>query len=172
MGGTVAAKDDNGKRRGGGFRAAGAEAAGILSPIMRKRGFAHVEVIQRWPEIVGPTLADNCRPERLQWPRDESAGEGATLHMLVASGWAVEVQHLEPVIVERINRFFGWRAVTRLKLRQGPVRARPKRVLPKQRPLTEAEQAELDRLVAGVADPDVKATLRRLGASIMARESS
>jgi hypothetical protein len=177
MAGKVAAKDIDGKkateeaarrRRGGGFRAAGEQAAKILSPALRKRGFAHVEVLQRWPEIAGTALAANTRPERLWWPRSEEEGDGAVLHLLVASGWAVEVQHLEPMIIERVNRFFGWRAVTRLKLRQGQVVAPRSSRVPKQRPLTADEKAELDRSIAGVSDPVLKARLERLGSAIFA----
>lgn len=173
----MAAKDSDGKkvaeeaakrRRGGGFRPAGEQAAKILSPALKKRGFAHVEILQRWPEIAGSALAANSRPERLWWPRTEEEGDGAVLHLLVASGWAIEVQHLEPMIIERVNRFFGWRAVTRLKLRQGPVKAPRARRAPKLRALTLDEQAELDRTLADVQDPALKARLQRLGAAIFA----
>lgn len=175
----VAAKDGNGKqtpeenprRRGGsGFRPAGEQAAKILSPALRRRGFAHVEILQRWPEIAGSALAANSRPERLWWPKSEEEGDGAVLHLLVASGWAIEVQHLEPMIIERVNRFFGWRAVTRLKLRQGPVKAPRARRVPKQRALSTSEQAELDRTLEGVSDPALRARLKSLGTAIFAAE--
>lgn len=169
----MAAEDKGGKRRrGGGFRKASEETATILSPLHRRRGFAQADIITRWSEIVGPTMADQCRPERLQWPRDESAGDGAALHMVVAHGWATEVQHMEPVIVERVNRFFGWRAVGRLKLRQANIEPRRRPAAPKTRPLTDAEKAQLDKLVEGVADPRLKESLRRLGATIFAAEQS
>lgn len=174
MGGNVAAKDSGGKdakpRRGGGFKPAGEQAAAILSPALKRRGFAHVEILQRWPEIAGPSLAANSRPERLWWPRTEQDGDGATLHLLVASGWAAEVQHLEPVIIERVNRFFGWRAVTRMKLRQGPVSGPKPRRAPRLRPLTPDEQAELEKLLADVADPALKERLKSLGAAIFTAE--
>jgi len=175
----VAAKQSDGKtgdggafspRRGGGFKPAGEHAARILSPALKRRGFAHAEVLQRWPEIAGSALAANSRPERLWWPKSEEEGDGATLHLLVASGWALEVQHLEPMIIERVNRFFGWRAVTRLKLRQGPVKAPRAARVPKQRPLTAPERAELDSAIAAVDDPALKARLERLGSAIFAAE--
>lgn len=179
MAGKVVAKSGDGKpsdaaeakrRRGGGFRPAGEQAAKILSPALKRRGFAHVEILQRWPEIAGTALAANTRPERLWWPRTEEEGDGAALHLLVASGWGIEVQHLEPVIIERVNRFFGWRAVTRLKLRQGPVKAPRTKRVPKQRALTPDEQAELDQTLSAVSDPALKARLARLGAAIFAAQ--
>lgn len=168
----MAAEKSGGKtRRGGGFRKASEQAQSILSPLFRKRGFAQTDIITRWPEIVGPTLADQCRPERLQWPRDEASADGAALHMVVAHGWATEVQHLEPVIVERVNRFFGWRAVARLKLRQANIEPRKRKAPPKTRALTDDEKAELERMVAGVTDPRLRETLRRLGETIYASET-
>ena len=43
---------------------------------------------------------------------------------------AVEIQHQSGLVIERVNRFFGWRAVDRLALRQAPLRGPRKRPLP------------------------------------------
>lgn len=167
----MTAKEVTGKRRrGGGFRAAGDEAAAILSPVLKRRGFAHADILRRWTEIVGPALADHCRPERLQWPREAEADKGATLHLLAASGWAIEVQHMAPLMIERINRFFGWRAVGQVKLRQGIIQPRPRKKAPEFRALTTEEQASLDKLLETVSDPKLRATLHRLGEAIYSRE--
>ena len=165
----------SGPRRGkGGFRRAGEDVAAILSPMFRKRGFAQTDIVLRWPEIVGAALADQCRPERLLWPRvlegqeRSASAEGAILHLSVAPGWATEVQHLEPLLIERVNRFFGWRAVTGIRLRQVVLPPRQQKQVRKQRPLTESESTELDRVTADIADPQTRQALRRLGAAIFA----
>ena len=50
------------------------------------------------------------------------APEPATLVLRVEGPAAIEIQHLAPVILERVNRFLGWRAVGRIALRQAPLR--------------------------------------------------
>lgn len=158
------------RRDGGGLKPAGDLVPAILAPVFRKRGFAQHAIVGRWPEVVGPMLAEQCRPERLHWPRDESSDEGAVLHLVVSPGWATEVQHLAPLLIERVNRFFGWRAVTAIRIRQAPFPARRRPAPPPARPLTDAESRELDRLTAGIANRDVRDALRRLGATIFSHD--
>ncbi|MDF1720481.1 MAG: DciA family protein [Minwuia sp.] len=160
-------------RRGkGGFRRAGEDVAAILSPAFKRRGFAQTDIVLRWPEIVGAALADQCRPERLAWPRvidgqeKSAAADGAILHLSVSPGWATEIQHLEPLLIERVNRFFGWRAVTGMRLRQVHLKPTPETRQRKHRPLSESESAELDRVTAMVTDADARRVLRGLGESI------
>ena len=50
--------------------------------------------------------------------------EPATLVLRVEGPAAIEIQHLSGVILERVNRFFGWQAVDRIALRQAPLRRR------------------------------------------------
>jgi hypothetical protein len=131
-----------------------------------KRGFARAAVISHWGEIVGSQLARGSLPERLIFPRGQR-NEG-TLHIRVDGPLALELQHLEPLVVERINGFFGYRAVARLALRQGPLprpKVRPK--APPPRALTPTEEKNLAARVAAVADPELRAVLERLGRSLL-----
>jgi hypothetical protein len=89
------------------------------------------------------------------------------LRLRVASGLGPEIQHRTPQILERINGFFGYRAVARLALVQGPP-LRPARPGPKlPRPLAAAEREALDQRLAGIKDPVLRDALRRLGAAVM-----
>jgi hypothetical protein len=131
-----------------------------------RRGFARAQAISHWSEIVGAQLARHSLPERLVFPRGQRH-EG-TLHIRIEGALALELQHLEPLVIERINGFFGFRAVARLALRQGPLpraRRRPKIAPP--RKLSAAEEDGLVARVAGVNDPDLRAALERLGRSIL-----
>ena len=101
----------------------------------------------------------------MQWPRggDRDAPEPATLVLRVEGPVALEIQHLSTVILERVNRFFGWRAAGRIGLRQAPLRRRK----------TEAARPARDPAVeAGIAanlpiaDPELREALARLGAAI------
>ncbi len=100
------------------------EVARITAPVLGKRGFASAQLIAEWASIVGAELADKITPDRLAFPRGER--RDGTLRVRVAPGLAPEIQHRSPLILERINAFFGYRAVSRLALVQGPpTRAAP-----------------------------------------------
>ena len=87
-------------------------------------GFAYGELMARWPEIVGETLARHCEPERIKWPR--GAGEmaqklGGTLVIRADPGRGLDLQYQSHQIIERINQFYGYGAVTSVKVMQGHV---------------------------------------------------
>ena len=104
----------------------------VFSDAYAKQGFAARELVTRWTEIAGADVARHSEPLKMQWPRpvEGQPQEPATLVLRVEGPAALEIQHKSDVILERVNRFFGWHAVGRLALRQAPLsrRDRPARV--------------------------------------------
>lgn len=101
------------------MRALGAATAKVTGPLFRKRGFAEAGILTDWPEIMGHVLAGRTMPQRISYPKGERS-EG-TLFIRAESAWATELQHLAPQVIERINSYFGYRAVARLAISQGAV---------------------------------------------------
>jgi hypothetical protein len=137
-----------------------------LSKTLARQGFASTELVTRWAEIVGPEIATHAEPVKIQWARraDPEAAEPATLVLRVEGPVAIEIQHLSGVIVERVNRFFGWRAISRIALRQAPLLLRSE-TKPPAAPSAEHTAAVAARLT-DVEDPDLREALARLGAAI------
>jgi hypothetical protein len=77
---------------------------------------------------------------------------------------ALEIQHASDVILERVNRFFGWSAVGRLALRQAPLSRRDRR--PASPAPDAAEVAKIAESLSLVEDEQLRSALARLGASI------
>lgn len=133
-------------------------------------GFAEPEVLLRWPEIVGEALAPLCRPVRVHYG---SKGLGATLIVQTTAARAPEVDHLTPRIIERINQFYGYRAVSRIRITQSTGLA--EFAEPGARfegPPAEPTSVHLDRarrMAEGIADPDLRAAIARMGAHVLAR---
>lgn len=153
-------------KRAGGLRAIGAESSRATAPIRRKRGFFEASVFSDWHDIVGGDLASQCVPMRLVRGPE---GEGGTLHVKVTGPLALELQHLEPQVIERINAFYGYRAVAGLRLHQGPITVpdRPKPAEPVR--ADAADMAQLDENLAAVDDPELRRALRDFGESVLAR---
>jgi len=137
-----------------------------IADALARQGFASTGVVTHWAEIVGPEIADHAEPMRMVWPRrvHEEEPEPATLVLRVEGPVALEIQHLSGMIIERVNRFFGFRAVGRIQIRQAPlVRREKKKAPPPPDPETVA------RLAAGmtdIADEGLRDALARLGASV------
>ena len=140
-------------------RQIGRPLADLVAPALGKtlaaRGFAAADVVLAWPEIVGERLAKVCEPVALEWPRGSKADvddrSSATLVMRVEGAYGLEVQHLAPVILERINSHFGWRCAGKLAIRQGRVSARKEPKPEKARPDTQAvaKSREMAAEIAG-----------------------
>ena len=96
---------------------------GCIGPAFAAQGFASTDILAAWPEIVGERLARYCRPSKLEWPKrrrkDSDAPESGTLVVRVEGVFAIELQHLAPVVIERINAHYGWACIHRLVLQQG-----------------------------------------------------
>ena len=143
-----------------------------IAPLLAKQGFGESEIILAWPDIAGPRYAPVSEPIRLQWPPQgprrspETLLEPAVLHVRVDGGLAIELQHMQGVIVERINRHLGWRCVGRLALKQGPLeRAAARRGAPP--PPGAAAVADAEKITAGVSDQPLREALARLGAHVL-----
>src|SRR5687768_17654323 len=106
--------------RGGPAKAVAELVPQIGRAAFRRFGFVQSSVVTRWPEIVGPRHAQVCMPESIRFPPGEKS-EGI-LQLVVLPAHAPLIQHVIPEIMERVNRFFGYKAVSRVKLRQGEVK--------------------------------------------------
>jgi hypothetical protein len=136
-----------------------------LGDVFARQGFAATDIVTHWPDIVGPEVAAHAEPMKMQWPRrDAGETEGATLVLRVDGPAAIEIQHLAGVIVERVNRFFGWRAVKRIAIRQAPL-TRREAPRPPKGPDAAAVAAAAARL-PDIEDEALRAALARLAAAI------
>ena len=137
-----------------------------LGDAFAKQGFASTELVTRWTEIVGAEIAAHSEPEKIQWPRafERQMPEPGILVLRVEGPMAIEIQHLSHVVLERVNRFFGWRAVARIQIRQAPLKRRGKKAAP-----PGPDPAEVARLAArmtDIGDEGLRDALARLGASV------
>jgi hypothetical protein len=144
-------------------------ASEFMADAFKKQGFASAELVTRWRDIAGPEIAAHAEPIKLQWPREVNGEptEPATLVLRVEGPAAIEIQHQSAVILERINRYFGWQAVGRIALRQAPLSRRTK---PPHPPKLDAAAAErVAASLTAVTDDGLRAALGRLGAAVKQR---
>lgn len=147
--------------RRGHARACGDLLGDITATSFKRFGFVQSAVVGRWAEIVGARYAKVSTPESIRFPAGKKAG--GTLTLTVEGAHAPLMQHLGPLIIERVNRFFGYEAVSKLAFRQGraaKVEARP------QRPAAGAVPKELGEGLRQIADPELRACLESLASKL------
>ncbi|MEZ5786695.1 MAG: DciA family protein [Xanthobacteraceae bacterium] len=136
-----------------------------LADTFKRRGFAATEIVTHWEDIVGADIAAHCEPMKIDWPhrRERDPSATATIVLRVEGPAAIEIQHQAAVIIARINQFFGWPAIGRVALRQGPLRRRARRA----RPTLPASAVDAEaRRLTGIVDEDLRTSLARLGAAV------
>jgi hypothetical protein len=147
--------------RSGKARAAG-DIVGTIGRVAFKRfGFIQGAVVSRWTEIVGERYAKVSSPESIRFPAGRKTA--GVLTLLVEGAHAPLMQHLAPLIIERVNRFFGYQAVDRLVFRQGRPAPAPE---PVKRPELRAVPKELGEGLRQIADPELRACLESLAARL------
>ncbi|AOL23082.1 hypothetical protein Ga0102493_112063 [Erythrobacter litoralis] len=156
--------------RGGGAKPIGDLMPEIGRTAFRRFGFVQSSVVTRWHEIVGPRHARVCSPEAIRFPPGERA-EG-TLHLVVAPAHAPLIQQVTPEIIERVNRFFGYRALARVKIRQGAVKAPPADRPAKPPPSLKPIPMELGDSLRDIGDPELRTVLESLARSFDAQEQT
>ena len=103
------ANDSDNPRFFGGPRAIGALLPKLTKPIFRKKSPSGAQLMADWAEIIGPALAAVTAPRRLT---------GTTLTVACAGPVAMELTHLAPQIIARVNGHLGRQAVTQLRILQ------------------------------------------------------
>ena len=89
----------------------------IAQSILGKNGFVETDIITNWVEIIGEQLAQYSFPQKIDFPRDRK--NNGCLHITVPSGaFAVEIKHKEKYILDKINTYFGYNAISSLKIIQ------------------------------------------------------
>jgi len=152
------------RERRQGFLAVGVAVSKLTAPIVAKRGGGIIVRLKaEWVAIVGADWA------AVAWPSGLAAN--GVLKLRAAATAALELQHRAPLLIERINGFFGRCIVTRLALVQGPL---PVDSLPSDLSLPSlvaGEAAALGEQLSRIADPALRAALGRLGHAVIGGRS-
>ncbi len=161
-------------------RSVGSFVPKLTQTAFEKFGFSIVALLTDWPTIVGPKLAQYTLPDRIKWPRnvehhngESTAGpnssgprRGATLCILVEPARALDVQYQGALIIDRINAYFGYRAIAELRLQQECVAHVPELAAPVRQTVAALPP---DPVLSAIPDDALRSALQRLEASVMAR---
>ncbi len=126
----------------------------LTRPAFRKRSPAGAQLMADWAQIIGPALAAVTQPVRLA---------GGTLTLGCSGPVAVELQHLAPELISRINAHLGRTAVERLKFVQQAPAGTPVGGIPP-RPVT--LPADLEARLATLPPGDLRDALAKLARGV------
>ncbi|MBH68726.1 MAG: hypothetical protein CMM58_10275 [Rhodospirillaceae bacterium] len=155
-------------KRNRGFRSLHSLLGGITDKAVAKRGFLEAAIVHHWGSILGFEAANWCWPNKLVFPKNGDMG--ATLHLDVRSARGLEVQHLGPLILEKVNAVFGYKAVSRIAIRQVTNVKNAVSAENTIRSLVPEEEKWIVDQVKETKDIELKNALETLGKAILAQK--
>lgn len=145
-----------------------------MSPLIKKllgnKGLIEIDLLTNWQNIVGQEIAEHSMPQKIVF-KPNCRNDG-TLHLLVAgSAFALEIQHNIPLILEKINTFFGYKAIAKITIMQNDefINTSSSTVSEDKtdkKLVTKQEQTYINEVTEGVKSPELKARLKSLGESV------
>ena len=150
-----------------GLTAVGMALTRIAQPFFKRYGFNETMLLTQWPAIIGPELAAICLPTRLVFHRG-TRHDGVLTVRVPGGGFAVEIQHRAPFLIERIKTYFGYAVVGHIRIRQGPLPHLPRHAFASEpATLSLEEEHALISALTSVKDDSLRAALTRLGHAVL-----
>jgi len=142
----------------------------ITKKLLGPNGFVEISLLKNWNTIVGEKIAQNSFPERIEFKNGERSG--GTLVLCVSSGsFALEISHLSPLIIEKINAYFGYLAIQHIKMIQNADFNFNHKTniadIDKKKLVSKEEQNYIDDVSKGIEDEVLKSKLQSLGVSVL-----
>lgn len=142
----------------------------LIRNLLGKKGFVAADILTFWHQIVGEEMAEYTMPQKIDFRRGERSN--GVLHLIVPSGaFALEVQHREKFVLQKVNSYFGYMAVAGLKIIQDSsfqkqLIAKINQQQTKKTLVTEQEQNYINELAEDIANPELQEKLVKLGKSV------
>ncbi len=140
--------------------------AALMRPAFQRHGFASEQLAAQWPAIVGEGPAALAKPERIKWPRISERQKqkiGGTLVLRAPAAYALEIHYDVPRLMERVNQFLGYGAITSIKVVKEadlPV-SKHGRHQP-----SAATRVAWHQQITGIAEPELQSALAKLASEI------
>lgn len=163
------------KKRGKSFapRSVGEIVGKVLEPVLARRTGMTLDLIKAWPELVGDEFRETTRPEKINWPRranEDDPFKPAILVVACENSVALFFQHEQSILIERVNVFFGFEAIDRIKIEQKAVLTSKPNKQPLKAKVSTEDEVRLATILEEIEDPELKETLAKLGRGILSKK--
>ena len=163
----------NSDRSGKGFQLAAASFAATAKKMLGKNGFVELDIITNWSDIAGEKLAAYSCPQSIDFKRGQRSN--GILNIAVDNGaFALEIMHKKQNIIEKINTYFGYGAVSDLRILQINNPNTESKTSPstgkKKTLVTLTEQNYIEKQTSDIKNPQLKLTLQKLGNNIFSQD--
>ena len=138
----------------------------LTQHIFGAHGFVGIDLIAHWTEIVGEELSFGVLPTRLTFPYKQRAN--GVLHVRTAGGtFALLFEHQKNRVIDRVNTYFGYPAVSEIRIVQGAVKLPKQEATEIEWPLGDEEVQEVLNKIDLIEDDALRAKAFELGVAMI-----
>ena len=150
---------------------------GINQKFLYKFGKLDYVIHTKWTEIVGSFFVQHSEPRKISSIPQSTNDKGETiygkyLHVNVTPSAAVEFQHFHNKIVEKINSYFGYKAIKGIKIHQQLIKR--ENIVTKKNNVNftniKQKSREVKNIISKINDKDLEQSIVNLGLSITNEE--
>ncbi len=142
------------------------DVSALTRHIFGERGFVGIDLITNWADIVGMELSQGVLPVRLTFPQKQRSN--GVLHVRAAGGaFALLFEHQKSRVIERVNTYFGYPAVSDIRIVQGALKLPKPESEEVEWPLGDEEVQALLQKVDSIEDDALRARTFELGVAMI-----
>ena len=144
----------------------------IMEPVLSRRSGMTIDLLTAWPELAGEEYRDFTRPEKINWPNrahEDDPFKPGILIVACDGARAIFLQHDLSRICARVNVFFGFSAIAKIKIVQKPVKPITKHRQRTTAELDENKEAKLEKILGHIENAELRQKLEKLGRGVMAK---
>lgn len=146
----------------------------LTRQLLGHKGYMEMEIISNWKDIVGEDMAQYSLPQKLKFAKDKN-DDGCLEIMVLSGAFAMEIKQREPAILEKLNIFFGYAAISRLKIVQNNC---PENFLITKNPIdnvkknlvTKEEENYITAITKEIGDEELRRRLETIGHSVFGQK--
>lgn len=157
------------RRKFSGLATLAPEIRAITKKALGARGFAGSDILEYWEDIVGADLARGVAPQKLVFERDNRT-HGTLVVKSSGGAFAMLFEHQKERVIQRVNAFFGYPAVSRIKIIQGALKLKsvPVKTVPK--PIPKDLLTQLQEKVSVIEDEELRARTFEIGKALLSKK--
>ncbi len=140
----------------------------LVKDIMSAEDFVEADILLNWRDIVGQEMSSYAYPIKVKYDHRKNF---RTLYIEVpVGGFALELQHKENYLLEKLNAYFGYKAVHKINISQNiqlKPQIKPEEKTKEEIKLNEDEKKYMNEIIADIKDDKLKEILIKLGESVI-----
>ena len=141
----------------------------IMKGVLDGNDFIEADIMLNWIDIIGWDIASFCYPIKAKF--NPKTDERTLFLEVPVGGFALELQHREQYILDKINSYFGYKSFHKISISQNAnirLRIPPQKTKKDIRSnFTDSEKKYLTDILDGINDDKLKEILTKLGENVI-----